>query len=60
MNTENAVRGVVIVGIGKIPEVGGIIAGLVGILWPASKEDIWGQIKDQVEALIDKKLADFE
>lgn len=60
MNTENAVREVVILAVGEIPEAGGIIAGLVGILWPESQEDIWGQIKDKVEALINKKLADYE
>ena len=34
MNTENAVRQVVILGLGEIPEAGGVIAGLTGILWP--------------------------
>jgi len=60
MNTENAVRKVLISGLGEIPEAGGIISGLVEILWPESQADIWDQIKDQVEALINKKLADLE
>lgn len=60
MDTNNRVRIVVAAGVGEIPAVGVVIAALVEILWPESKEDIWGQIKDEVEALIDKKLADFK
>jgi len=44
--------------LGMIPEVGEILSGLVDILWPSTKEDVWGEIKDQVEALIDQKLSD--
>lgn len=59
MNTENAVRAVVIFGTGKIPEAGAIIAGIVEILWPESQADVWSEIKEKVEELIDKKLADY-
>lgn len=41
-----------------IPEAGEILSGLVDILWPADKPDVWDQIKAQVEALIDQKIAD--
>lgn len=47
----------VVAGIGMIPEVGEILGPLVDILWPSTKEDVWGQIKAQVEALIDQKIA---
>jgi hypothetical protein len=44
--------------LGLIPEAGGILSGLVSFLWPNTQVDIWGQIKAQVEALVDKKIAD--
>lgn len=41
-----------------IPEVGGVVSFLVRLLWPSPKQDVWGQIKDKVEELIDEKLDD--
>lgn len=37
---------------GKIPEVGGVIGGLLKIFWPAPDTDIWKMIENQVKALI--------
>lgn len=59
MNVYNAMRETVIVSLSEVPEVGEFIAGLVKILWPED-EDVWAQIKADVEALMDKKLADLE
>jgi hypothetical protein len=42
---------------GKIPTVGGIVAALIGYLWPTEEVSLWDQIKEQVEALIDQKIA---
>jgi hypothetical protein len=42
--------------LGTIPWAGSIIAGLTNMLWPSSKEDVWGSIKARVEQLIDEKL----
>jgi len=36
---------------GQIPEVGGVVAGLIGILFPERAPDIWGMIKAQVRSL---------
>lgn len=44
-------------GIEMIPVVGDLLGGLVECLWPDSKEDIWGEIKAQVEALIDQAIS---
>ena len=44
-------------GVRFIPTVGGVLSSLVGLLWPFEKPDLWGQIKQQVEELIDQKLA---
>jgi len=60
METESAIRSVTLIGLGEIPEVGGIVSGMIAIFWPESKEDVWGQIKDKVESLINQKLSDFE
>ena len=49
MAVQNSVR--------LIPTVGGLLSNLVGVLWPYEKPDLWSQIKQQVEALIDQKLA---
>jgi hypothetical protein len=49
---ENAVAGA----IGMTPEVGSILSALVYILWPQSGEDVWAEIAEQVEELIDAKI----
>jgi hypothetical protein len=43
-------------GLGMVPTVGTVLSALTYILWPASSTDVWGQIKAQVEALINQKL----
>lgn len=40
-----------------IPVAGDLLGGLVDIFWPSSKVDVWGQIKSQVEALVNQKIA---
>ncbi|MET1004290.1 MAG: insecticidal delta-endotoxin Cry8Ea1 family protein [Propionibacteriaceae bacterium] len=59
INANDASKTVVTTGLGMIPEVGELLSGLVDIFWPASKEDVWGEIRDQVEALINQKLSDL-
>ena len=49
---------VVKTGLEMIPEAGEILGGLVDIFWPSSKEDVWGQVKEQVEAIVDQRIAD--
>lgn len=39
-----------------VPEVGDILGGLVDLFWPSTKEDVWGQVKAQVEELVDQKI----
>lgn len=57
---NDAAKTVVTSGLEMIPEAGEILGPLVEIFWPKSKEDVWGEIKGEVEALIDEKLSDFE
>lgn len=40
-----------------IPVAGDILGGLLDIFWPSTKEDIWGEMKAQVEALIEQDIA---
>ncbi|HEX5153408.1 MAG TPA: insecticidal delta-endotoxin Cry8Ea1 family protein [Parafilimonas sp.] len=51
-------KSAVTTGLGMIPEVGSILSCLVGIFWPSSKEDVWGEIKTQVEALVNQAISD--
>ncbi|KAI3615124.1 twin-arginine translocation pathway signal [Moniliophthora roreri] len=43
-------------GLGSIPEIGGILAGIVGALWPDTPEDVWSKVRAEVEALIGQKI----
>ncbi len=56
---NNAARKAVATGLGMIPEVGEILGALVDIFWPETKEDVWDEVKAQVEALIDLKIGDL-
>lgn len=49
---ENALAG----GLGMTPGVGSILGALVYIFWPHSGENVWAEIKEQVEELIDEKI----
>lgn len=43
-------------GLGFIPYFGNILSFLVRFLWPSPEKDIWSEIKEKVEVLINKKL----
>lgn len=45
-------------GVKFVPYVGSILGAFVSILWPSSQEDIWEEIRERVEKLIDKKIAE--
>ena len=44
---------------GKIPDVGGVVAFLIGMFWPTTEVSLWDQIKEQVEKMIDQKIAAY-
>jgi hypothetical protein len=56
---NNTSRWVVMTGLNEIPEVGSLVSALVGVLWPSTKVDVWGQIKDQVQALINQSISNL-
>lgn len=42
---------------GKVPYVGGLLSGLIGIFWPSDQPDIWDMIKAQVQTLVEQDIA---
>lgn len=57
---NKAIRSAVLAGLSKIPEAGGLISGLVGVLWPETGKDTWALMRERIEALINQKLSDFK
>jgi hypothetical protein len=43
-------------GLKLIPGPGDLLATFVALLWPPSADDVWSEIREAVEALIDQKL----
>jgi hypothetical protein len=60
MNSNDAIRGIVILGLAQGGIAGKLAGGLVGVLWPASGDDVWDSIKARVEALINQKIREYE
>ncbi|WP_230955292.1 insecticidal delta-endotoxin Cry8Ea1 family protein [Burkholderia vietnamiensis] len=52
------IKTVVTTGLRQVPEVGWLVSGLVELLWPSDRPDIWAQIRERVEQMIDKKIDD--
>lgn len=55
---NNTAKKVAMMIAGKIPQVGGVLSVLMDIFWPTDEVSIWDQIKDQVAALVDQKIAE--
>lgn len=60
IDPNEAVKTTVTTLLGEIPEVGGLLGGLVDILWPTGTSDnvIWNSMEAKVEALVNQKIAD--
>jgi len=59
MDYVNAIRKVVVKGLGMVPEVGGVLELLVDVLWeePKQQKEVpWEAIRERFEKLIDDKL----
>lgn len=52
------IRDFLIIGLGEVPAVGWLLEGLTEILWPDNSNDVWDQIKNDVEQLINQDLSD--
>lgn len=53
---SNTAMNVIASALGMVPEVGSLLSGLVYILWPSDQNDVWDDIKGQVQQLIDQNL----
>lgn len=53
----DTLRAMLLFGIAKVPEVGGMLSALVALLWPLDPaSDPWDALKDRIEAMMDRKL----
>lgn len=43
-------------GLNQVPVVGGILSALIYAFWPPSGQDVWDEIKQNVEALVEQKF----
>ena len=56
LNPEKFKIGIVVI-LGEIPEVGGLLGGMVELLWPEKKEeDPWTLIRERTEQLIQQQI----
>lgn len=58
INWNAAAKLAVQTGLEAIPVVGEVLGPLVDIFWPKDKTDVWKQVRDQVEMLINQKIED--
>jgi delta endotoxin, N-terminal domain len=58
VDPNDAAKTVVATALGEIPEVGALLEALVEIFWPESENDVWDQIEQKVEALVQRDLSD--
>lgn len=56
---NNTSRWAILTGLNEVPEVGSLVSSLVGVLWPSSGVNVWGQIMNQVQALINQDISDL-
>lgn len=53
---NDAAKEVIVAGLDSVPIVGGVLSALTSIFWPGT--DVWSQVKDRVEALVDQKISE--
>jgi hypothetical protein len=56
---QQKLRALILLGLGQVPEVGKLLSALTGIFWKPS-ENLWDEIKAEVEALIEQDLAKYD
>jgi hypothetical protein len=57
VNWNNVALQAITAGLDEIPVVGGILSHLLDAFWPESGEDVWAEIKQNVEQLIDQSIS---
>ncbi|MGF7056315.1 hypothetical protein GGC47_005533 [Bosea sp. OAE752] len=56
---ENAAEVALATALAGYPEVGVGLGAMVYVFWPHSGEDVWSEIREKVEELVDQKLATY-
>lgn len=56
---QQKIRMLLLAALGKIPEAGGIVSALVGAYWNP-QQNIWDELKAEVQALIEHDLAKYD
>ena len=46
-------------GLSKIPIIGEVVSLLVSIFWPSPTQNVWEQVRAEVEKLVDQKLSEL-
>ena len=59
VDDQQRLREILLAALGEVPEAGGLLSALTGFLWNPS-ENIWDEIKAEVEALIEEDLAKYD
>lgn len=57
---QDALRAGVIALEDCIPYVGGIVAAITTVFWPENKKDVWDEIKDQVNKVVENAILENE
>jgi hypothetical protein len=60
MDFNNTARSIVLAGLGKIPEVGGAIAALLGFVWSEEKEDLIATSEARMKRWVQGRFEDYD
>lgn len=56
---NNLTRSAIVDGLALVPEIGGVLSGIVGAFWE-EQADVWPSIKERAEQLVNAKINEFE
>jgi hypothetical protein len=60
MNFPETQRSIALGIAGKIPQVGGAVAMVLGYFWPSTGNSIWDRVREEVQAVVDAAILDQE
>jgi hypothetical protein len=60
MDFNNGARGIVLAGLGKIPEVGGAISAILGLIWSEQKVDLIAESEQRMKRWVQGRFEEFD
>ncbi|WP_187293461.1 insecticidal delta-endotoxin Cry8Ea1 family protein [Dyadobacter fermentans] len=57
LDVNDSIKTAIVTGLSMIPVAGEILGGLTEIFWPASKKDVWSEIRNQLDTYVSDKIA---